>query len=62
MICPCKSCPAKGCGKYHDKCAEYKGWCEKRGLAAARRGAEMEVTDAQIEAQLRRQRRRGAKK
>ena len=23
MICPCKDCPKKGCGSYHDLCVEY---------------------------------------
>lgn len=23
MIAPCKECPRKGCGKYHDQCRKY---------------------------------------
>lgn len=29
MICPCKDCEKKGCGKYHDLCLpynKYKRW------------------------------------
>lgn len=26
MICPCKDCPQKGCGSYHDKCESYQLW------------------------------------
>ena len=25
---PCKDCPKKGCGAYHDKCPEYKEFKE----------------------------------
>ena len=24
--CPCKSCPNKGCGSYHDVCEKYLPW------------------------------------
>ena len=24
MLCPCKDCPKKGCGKFHDICETYK--------------------------------------
>lgn len=24
--CPCKDCPNKGCGPYHDKCEDFKNW------------------------------------
>lgn len=24
--CPCKPCPKKGCGSYHDVCPEYRTW------------------------------------
>lgn len=23
---PCKNCPRKGCGAYHDECPEYNKW------------------------------------
>lgn len=23
MVCPCKDCERKGCGKYHDQCKPY---------------------------------------
>ena len=23
---PCKNCPDKGCGKYHDECERYQGY------------------------------------
>ena len=26
MECPCKKCPKKGCGTYHDKCTDYADW------------------------------------
>ena len=26
MIGPCKNCPRKGCGAYHDICPEYNKW------------------------------------
>lgn len=25
-VTPCKDCPRKGCGSYHDKCPEYQKW------------------------------------
>jgi hypothetical protein len=25
---PCKDCPDKGCGSYHDKCSEYLEWAK----------------------------------
>lgn len=30
-ITPCKNCPRKGCGSYHDSCPEYQDYVEKRG-------------------------------
>ena len=26
MICPCKVCEKKGCGKLHDTCVPYQEW------------------------------------
>lgn len=26
MSIPCKDCPRKGCGTYHDECPDYKKW------------------------------------
>ena len=26
MACPCKDCPQKGCGSYHDQCEKYQSW------------------------------------
>ena len=26
---PCKDCPRKGCGSYHDKCTEFKKYKEE---------------------------------
>ena len=59
MICPCKTCKRQGCGNYHDKCPEYKAWADEKAVAAARRGAEADITNAIVEAHLRR---RGKKK
>ena len=27
--CPCRNCPDKGCGAYHNKCEKYVGWKKK---------------------------------
>ena len=27
--CPCRHCPDKGCGSYHDICPEYLAWRKK---------------------------------
>ena len=27
--CPCRRCPKKGCGSYHDVCAEFRKWRKK---------------------------------
>ena len=29
MECPCKDCPQKGCGAYHDICPEHTEWKEE---------------------------------
>lgn len=26
MICPCKNCPRKGCGSFHDQCEGYQAY------------------------------------
>lgn len=30
MIRPCKDCPNKGCGSYHDKCQAYQDFVAER--------------------------------
>ena len=27
--CPCRVCPDKGCGSYHDVCPQYLNWRKK---------------------------------
>lgn len=27
---PCKNCPAKGCGSYHDECEKYQEYQKQR--------------------------------
>jgi hypothetical protein len=52
-VCPCKTCPRRGCGKAHDTCDKYKEWKLARERANARRGADAEITRAIISARLR---------
>ena len=35
--CPCKTCPDKGCGIYHDSCPKYTEW---RSMVDAKNKAE----------------------
>lgn len=28
-ICPCRTCPEKGCGDKHETCEPYKEWAEE---------------------------------
>ena len=30
MKCPCKECPDKGCGSYHDQCEKYQEWISEQ--------------------------------
>lgn len=30
---PCKDCPRRGCGSYHDECKKYKIWSIHRAWA-----------------------------
>ena len=30
MICPCKKCEKKGCGRKHDSCESYQAWAAER--------------------------------
>lgn len=32
MICPCKECPDKGCGSYHDQCGKYQEWMSEQRI------------------------------
>lgn len=34
---PCKNCPKKGCGTYHDKCIEYINWRDAKREASEER-------------------------
>ena len=27
--CPCRNCPDKGCGAYHNQCVKYSEWRKK---------------------------------
>lgn len=27
---PCKDCPNKGCGVYHDECTDYQAWVREQ--------------------------------
>ena len=31
-IAPCKDCPKKGCGPYHDECPEYQEFKKERQI------------------------------
>ena len=36
MNCPCRNCPDKGCGAYHNQCGKYTEWrkeLDKRNAA-----------------------------
>ena len=56
MICPCKYCSRRGCGKEHDTCKEYMEWCKVRAEAKTRRDAAADATSAKIQACIRTQR------
>ena len=43
MICPCKKCPRKGCGSYHDVCPDYQPWVKEENAKKEKRKAEQEV-------------------
>ena len=32
MVNPCKNCPNKGCGPYHDECADYQEYTKEKKL------------------------------
>lgn len=50
---PCKGCPRKGCGGYHDKCPEYLEMKQALQEAAARRESDKLIYGAVIEGRLR---------
>ena len=43
MICPCKGCPKKGCGSYHDICPDYQPWAKSEKKKKAKIQAENEI-------------------
>ena len=40
LIAPCKDCPKKGCGVYHDKCPEFQEYKRKTDIEKNRRKEE----------------------
>lgn len=40
MICPCKECPNKGCGSYHDKCRAYQDFVAELDMISENKAKE----------------------
>ena len=49
MICPCKICEEKGCGKKHDSCESYRKWSAER--TEVNRRKKMETEQSQLSRQ-----------
>lgn len=46
---PCKDCPNKGCGVYHDECKEYQAWITKNAEIKAKTKGEKDAKHFIIE-------------
>ena len=44
MLCPCKDCEKKGCGKYHDVCEKYLEFIRQKKIENNNRREEMYFT------------------